>query len=651
MSTKQIKDFGFIKEWVRHNTDVFETMYPEIDRKELKKFIRKVAEERVVNPKAKLHNNYAHREIDIDLLTLIDWFDEMKPIAAGFGVFFKDQSRVKNPAAVMLNNFMTLRKDYKKRLKDLPEGSYEYQTFDRLQLTEKINANSFYGAGGAKTSEFYNVYTATSVTATGQSLISTTQQAFEAFLGNNSRFFDLNEAMTFMENIRKEKYSINENFLPNISVERLLQHLEKMFVDIKSFITVYKPILQKYLERLSQQDLNRIFFKNNIYAFSALPRIGGLIDDIMTKTIEFKDPNLLPSESKKDIEKLWSYYREFVFYNHSPIGRIDRLKTEKRRIVVTVDTDSNMLNLNPWMTFLYKYVISVNDDLMGRDPDGLRFIGINLMCYVITNMITDVLVRYTKISNIPKEYHPMINMKNEFLFTRLMLSEKKKRYASSVRLREGVEIYPEKIDVKGMDFVKSSTRDETKEFFMQILKDDILHAKEIDISKILRKLESFESIIRESLQKGEKNFLIPKSVKEVAAYQDPYREQGIRGVIVWNAIYPDQTIELPEKLDIIKVNLTTKEEALKLREVNEKYYDIIMKRIFGSHKKKVAKKGVQIIALPRNVERIPDWIIPFIDYDTIVNDNLSRFYSVLKSLGIQTISTTKAEYFSNILKI
>jgi len=266
-------------------------------------------------------------------------------------------------------------------------------------------------------------------------------------------------------------------------------------------------------------------------------------------------------------------------------------------------------------------------------------------------MVTEVLKRYTKTSNIPKEFRPMINMKNEFLFTRLMLSGKKKRYASSVRLREGNEIWPEKIDVKGIDFVKSSTRDETKDFFMDILKNDILHAEEIDISKILRHLESFEQVIRESLEKGEKNFLIPKSVKEIEAYKDPFKEQGVRGVIAWNSLYPDQTIELPEKLDIIKVKLSTPEEVEKLRAVDERYYQIIQDKIFGSKDKKIAEKGVQIIALPRNVGRIPEWIIPFIDYDTIVNDNLSRFYSVLESLGIQTISTTKAEYFSNILKV
>ncbi|WP_216369611.1 family B DNA polymerase, partial [Brevibacillus sp. MCWH] len=134
-----------------------------------------------------------------------------------------------------------------------------------------------------------------------------------------------------------------------------------------------------------------------------------------------------------ELDDLWNYYKEFVFYNHFTFGRINRLKNDVRKTVVLVDTDSNMLNLNPWMQFLYKYIISSSEKLMRRDPDQLRFIGINTMCYILTNMITEVLNKYTKTANIPKEYRDRINMKNEYLFSRLILSPKKKRYISSIR--------------------------------------------------------------------------------------------------------------------------------------------------------------------------------------------------------------------------
>jgi hypothetical protein len=266
-------------------------------------------------------------------------------------------------------------------------------------------------------------------------------------------------------------------------------------------------------------------------------------------------------------------------------------------------------------------------------------------------MITEVLWKYTKTSNILKEFRSRINMKNEFLFSRMILAASKKRYITGVKLREGKEIIPEKIDIKGMDFVKSTTRDETRKYFINLVKEKILYVDKINISEILRELERFEGIIRDSLLKGEKHFLIPKSVKELEAYKDAFKEQGVRGIIAWNYLYPSQIINLPEKIDMVKVKLTNEKEVEKLKDVNKEYYDIIMKNIFGNKEPKISEKGVQVIAIPRNVDAIPEWIVPFIDYDTIVNDNISRFYSVLESLGLENIRTSKKEYFSNILTV
>lgn len=638
----------FLKDWKKHYREIFQTMYPQLEKKELNNLLDKVIAEKLVDPKAKIHNNYVHQEIDVSLLSVIDWVDKTKPIVGGFGVFFKNQSEVLNPAAVMLSNFLKLRKTYKSQLKNHKETSYEYATFDRMQATEKINANSYYGASGAPSSNFFNIYTATSVTAIGQSLISTTEQAFEAFLSNSVQFTDLDDCINFMENIKKDKITIDDSFLPNVSVELLMSRLSETFYKYEES---YSPLLFKYIMRLSQSTINRIYFKNNLYAFSYLPKIRYKLSAIMKKTNEFKDPNKLPEETEDEIKDLWMYYKDFVLYNHFSFGRINRLKKDKRKTVVVVDTDSNMLNLNPWVEFLTKNVVSVNDKLLSRNIDTLRFIGINMMCYFITNMVTEVLWKYTKWSNIPKDYRSLINMKNEYLFTRLILTDKKKRYIGSIRLREGKEIYPEKIEIKGMDFVKSSTREDTKKYFTKMVEDKILYADNVSIPEILKGLEDFEKIIETSLRKGEKNFLIPKSVKELEAYNDAFREQGVRGVLVWNYLYPENPIQLPEKIDIIKMKLVTKEDVEKVKDVDPKFYNIIMKNIFNNKNPKIADKGVQVIGIPRNVETVPEWLLPFIDYDTIVNDNLKRFYSVLESLGIETIKTSKKDYFSNILKL
>jgi len=637
----------FIKDWKENNIEIFKRMYPELTDTQISNVLDDIIDKNIINPKAIIHNNYIHKSINVDLISVYDWIKKTKPIIAGFGVFFKNQDESLNPAAVMLENFMSLRKEYKGQLKKYSKDDYEYGTFDRLQGSEKVNANSFYGASGAPTSNFFNIYIASAVTNVGQSLISTAEMSFETFLGNNAPFNNLEECIFFISNVIKEKRIFNDNFLENISLKQLMKYLKKRFFKYKE---EYNSVILNYLMTLSQKDINRIYYKNNILEFSKLRKIRNMLSYIIENTDTFKNPSNIPKNIKEDLELLWEYYKEFVFFNFSPYNRIRRLKYDKRKIVVGSDTDSTILTVDDWVKFIRFDIINVNDKLINKDKTELKFISINILAYIITNMVTDTLKKYTKNVNIPKRYRPKINMKNEFLFTRLILTQKKKRYIASIRLREGEELYPEKIDIKGLDFVKSSTREATEKFFKNLIKEHLLSTEEINISNILKELEKLENMIRLSLQSGEKEFLIPKSVKELEAYKDPLREMGVRAVLAWNFAYPDNTIELPEHIDIIKVNMD-EESIEKIKQSEPEIYERIIENIYHASDKKIREKGVKVIGLPRNIPKIPDWIIPFIDYNTIINNNLSTFHGVLDSLGIATIKTTEDEYHSNILRI
>jgi hypothetical protein len=160
-----------------------------------------------------------------------------------------------------------------------------------------------------------------------------------------------------------------------------------------------------------------------------------------------------------------------------------------------------------------------------------------------------------------------------------------------------------------------------------------------------------EADIIDSLKRGEKTYVIPKAVKELEAYADAAREQGVRAIIAWNAIYPDMEIELPAKIDIIKLTLGEEHNLQRLKISNPDIYAVVEKKILNHPNKAVADKLLPGIAIPRNVDKIPDWIIPYIDYDTISYNVLKKFYPLLESLGLDTIKTSKKEYFSNILNI
>lgn len=310
-----------------------------------------------------------------------------------------------------------------------------------------------------------------------------------------------------------------------------------------------------------------------------------------------------------------------------------------------------MLDFSELIRFTDEYVISLDPYLMSRDVNTNAFIVVNTFCYFITQMITDHLAKYCKDSNILDRFSPRINMKNEFLFSRMILSDKKKRYMSKVLLREGHD--DNKIDIKGLDFMKSSTNDTTKQYFKTLAQKEVLEAEDINIANVIRGTHEFERIIEEDLRLGGKRFLTPISVKEIGAYAEPLRNQGIRGVIAWNVIYPDLEITLPEKLDILKVKMEREEDIEDLKDKEPDIYRNIMNGIFRSDNEEIRKKGISIIAIPRNIDTIPEWIIPYIDFDAIVNGNITKFHPILKSLGIEIIQTeSKAgkSYFSNIIE-
>lgn len=646
---KTLNDTLLAEDWKSESLGILRRQYPQVGKKKLKKFLNTVVENSMKNYSTEIRNNHTHQSLSIDLATVYTWLRVEKPIIAGFGTFFKNQEKEINPVAIMLDNFMTLRKSYKGLLEIYDEDTYEYSQADRNQGNEKTNANSYYGCSGAKSSNYFNIFTAAAVTATGQSLISTTQQAFEAFVSGKGYYLnDMDQCYTFMNNIIKEKTKLKMDFLEYVTVGLVIERIRGMFYDPSKF---NEEKVYTFLMSCTSSEITRIYYKNNLYEFVKIPFVHDMIDNVLQPITSFKDPNNPPAAIVTLIDKLWVYLHEFVAYIYSPIARVQRLKNDTRQSVVGVDTDSNMIYIFPWVDMIFRDHVAHSPNLQKIDPDEMSFIAVNIICYVLTQMITSMLQDHTRRSNVLPEYRSRINMKNEYLFWKMIMSNTKKRYVTLLRLREGKELSPAKLDVKGIDFMKSTTREATKMAMIDIVKKNIMDADEINVPTIFRELENLESTIVQSLSSGSKEFLIPISVKEMEAYKEPLKNQGIKAIMVWNIAHPDMTIELPAKVDMVKVNIKKEEDLEPLRNIEPEIYDRLVKGIFNGRIEKFRKDGFNVIAIPQNFDDVPEWIQLFTDYDTISNDNMSRFNPIVTSLGINTINTSKKTFITNILSI
>lgn len=641
----------FKDEWVQTNTKMLSLMYPDMDKKEIKKFVTGEYKKNVKDIPCSIHNNYMNKRINTTIIEVMDWIKKTSPICAGHGVFFKNQNQVVNPMLKMILKFIASRKFFKNKLSYIEDtNSYEYKANDRFQMSEKVTTNSLYGALGMMMSFIFNLYTAPSVTSTGQSLISTTEQSFEYFMSGNVVFDSMNECVQYITNIIEQKPTMDDSFLNDVDIDTVVEWIVSKFHKYKD---TYDVIVYNILVELDQSTLNRLYYKNNLYKFSDHNEIRNLLTRIVENTVEFKNPNDVPDVCEDEVQQIWNYYEEFVVYNFSPFNRIQKLVHGKRKTVVTIDTDSNMLNLDPWVQYMFNTIIDPNVVTSQEEIDRLTFISVNTMAVIITKTVTKILAKYTEDSNVPEEYRHYVNMKNEFLFSFMLLANVKKRYITSVRLREGKEIYPEKVDIKGFDFVKSGTSEEVMATYKQIVKKRLIETKNISIKDIMNDLQAIENDITGSLKRGEKKYITPASVNEFEAYSQGtiFQQQPVMATLAWNALYPDSPIQLPAKIDIVKVNLNTLEKIEKLKNVDNVIYNNAINNIVNSKNSQISKKLLYVIAIPKNIERIPEWIIPFIDYDTISGNVLEKFYPVLDSLGMSTAKTSKREYFSNIINI
>lgn len=688
----------FLKSYRNQVKDALLIMHPDWDADEVKKNIDEIIIRDLKNPPAKLQNNYTHEERDTHLVSVFDWAIEEKPIIAANGTFFKQHKDAINPNALMVDEFLTQRAKIKKEMFAIEdESSRAYKMKDLSQGNEKKLANSYYGGSGMAASAFYNIYTAPSTTKSAQSVISTAETTFEAFLVSNFTFVDINECFFWMKTVIEENHKLDD-WVVRKGVEDTYSRLAPRVIGATDDD---KICLRNYLESLSNEDVTRLYWKNNLIEFTdAHENVKDLWDDVFSHVnnyeymesdddfspvpkkyldrvknakkpmkewasivdIEyFYNPNKLPDSIKKYADQLKDIYMKYVYVQFMYTDRIYKLKNFPRWVVTVIDTDSNILSLD---TFMDYWLTHLKHGEYGRDPWNNIFIAINTITYVITAVITSALLFYGEKSNVEEKIRPRYEMKNEFFFSNLVLAKVKKRYLSKVLLREGNRLKKPKYDIKGFDFKKSSTSEDASEFFMHIVKDLILEPDKLDIKKIMVELQRFRGEIRQSLERGESKYLTIGSAKELNAYADPEKLQGIRGALAWNILYPDKAVDLPTKLSILKTNIYSLEMIRSLEKEDPELFNRIKEGIFEDqtgmfvkHNKKTGKttiEGLSVLGIPRG-QMIPDWIKPYIDYTTVINSVLAPFKSVTETFNMPSIEEgrtgKKTTGFSNIIKI
>lgn len=480
-----------------------------------------------------------------------------------------------------------------------------------------------------------------STTAKGRSIISTSMTTFERFMGNTIKFRCVDECIVFINRICSEP---EVEICFDIQDRTKEEVIEKLFNECQEHTKINLSIISKFINNreISQHTLNKLYYKNNFYEFLSNRSILTVFEGIVKlDNLIFRDPNEIPEDICNALENLWKAFEEYVLHTHIVHGKQDILKYNPREVVLGVDTDSNFLYLGKYYTFLKEHI-----DIEETDENIYKLA--NTMTAILARVIAKVYSQFTELCNVPEEHRWLISMKSEFLWRRVLFASGSKNYASIAMLQEGKEL-GDKPDIKGLAMKKSSVNKNTAKSLQGLLENGVLKSKDINVTHILNEIYSLENKIRDSFLNGECEFLTPKSCKVLSAYKNPYGEASIKGVIAWNAVYPNNPIVLPESFNLAKCTIKTKEDMKDLQQSHPEIYKALEETVFNDSA--LAKYGVSYFAIPKSESKLPDWIIPYIDVETIVNDNISVFNPILNSLGVQVLSVDNKSFYSNVLKL
>jgi len=645
----------FFKLWYSKISSILYIVYPD-KKKLIKSFLSEVYIRDYRDVACILYNNYEDIEYETTLINMIDFIVKNRPALSESGVLFKRHEEGEiSPGLYTIDKLLTKRKKLKGlefKFKKAGDKSTA-RLYNLKQNRVKKYVNSDYGVTGAKSSFSYNFHLAQSVTSKGQTMISLAMTTFEDFISDTIQFYDMDEVLHFCNNIITEsKTFIDENIIDkNKSIEDVIERLLRKCdnVDILS-----NDILRTYLNNVSQECLNRLYYKSNIEEFI---EDNSLIKDLIRKfsinTTSFLDPNSPPANSIKYLNQLTDIILEYCQYNYPYYGRVDRLINMKRNCVIVIDTDSNIICIDKLLNIINQYTESLkpnqvySNNTINKYKESKKIKMVNIIAYIITEVIDRVLLKFKHISNVIDHPFGVYKFKNEFYYEAFLLAiEGKKRYIGSIKIQEGNYLDPPKRDIKGFDFIKISSAPESIRNKIEDILFDYIVTENNDIAKALKEFIKLEEYIREALLGGSRELLSQAKVSTIDSYKDPMGTGQFKATVIWNTLYPEEEIILPNSVNLIKINIKSAKDIAKVALSDRAMFDKILELLQDPK----MKTGITQIAIPLDLEEIPEWILDNMDIETMVNKYMVLVQPILQGLGIKSIYKKKSDmYLSNII--
>lgn len=689
--------YRFINGWVNQATRMLMLEDPSRNEKAIRKALISYAEKNIKNPKLSLVNNYRHVCRRDGMLELCELLLSGQVILGGDGNLYVQHDTALSILYKVIRYLQDKRNaDKAKRAEyDKVLEAAQWLYYDIKQGNDKVAVNALYGVLGYMRFPLFNVNLAQSITSFGQLIISTATCCFENFMSDNIKFVSYTELISYIYEIDKEYHSLmdKDNFdkkifelIEDVPIESVMRRLLRK-IDFELQSDEMQTVID-ILTNMHPDALKMVMYKNNLQEFNDTNfmryHYTKIFNEIENLTVPEmwafdkaeKTGTVAAPEAKTDIQYLFEIYDVFVHYNHPIFDKVRRCKYTDKHSVLYIDTDSNFLGLDEF--------ISWSADLMGTNQitdNKFVFKSVSVFTMVLSHVIKANYVSFYQSLNIAPEHGALIKMKNEFFFPIIFFGLAKKRYIGLMMLQEGKILnngdgLPE---IKGFDFKKAGTKKFVAERFERIIEDEILRTPQIDLASVYKKFDEIKKDIRISLLNGETTFYKQATVKPMEQYKAPFSTQASKAGIIWNFLCPQEELDLPAEVDLMPINIyngLSDAKLINLREVGPelffkvnknatacenlyKFYqdypeqfDIIWRKIINSSNENVRKLKLNVIAKPRSMTDIPDWLRSIIDVEKIIMDVVKLSNPILEPLGFDIQSASaQVKHYSNIIYI
>jgi hypothetical protein len=606
--------------------------------------------------------------------SLMDRFLNSNYILSAYGVLYKQPTEHVSIFNDVMWDVIGERKDIRKfiakQIKEVGEDFMinQFTRYNSKQKNRKIVVNAAYGVIASYVSVFFNsgplmASSQCSITKTGQTLTTIAISNIENWLENNFDFENISDLLTYINWCKKYYYKnreVNEKYLSklnDISREDFEDYLASKLENPSRVDLTYINLITK---RFSDIEIKSIYYRNNIPAIVNQDYWKNMIKLILEAGISIKEDKKDEEKTEEDILKeniyknLMTDLDDFVF-NTTAVDfihpqRFTRQFHKTRDAAIISDTDSVFISVHKYLSDIKEYFHT--DSIPERDLD-LKITKVFI--HISDRYLKYILDEYLDFIHVSDERKKDISLKSEFDYSRILV-DGKKIYAGwkvgelSVPLGDKSEI-----DIKGLSIKKSTVVKVLRDSFSDILENNVLNTDKIDTLEILYKFDKIENEIRKNLANGATTYLQPASVSGEGSYDIPERVPAWRGVQIWNVIHPEQTIDLPGR--VMQIRITPLDDYSYLKdeypEVHDRIQDILRNRVNllgskydGNSKLKSNKKNVlDIICIPYQLEQIPEWIIPLIDTELIIDRLMKPGQFILNAIGV----STPDDYVTNVV--